>query len=232
MTLPWNDCNGRLTVKKWTPNVCVGKAYYRWSPNPTFDHQFTWYWRLCACMLPVYINFDDFKQTFFWLETSTGDKKRYVAIRETANHFVRSMLKSIPAFHATTGCDSVSSFSGIGMKTALTTLKSNLDDLMGILQFSSSRSLDLQEACVEGAIRFVCLLHDNKSKDGNINDLRYTLFSKKSLSAEKLQPILDALTLHLRRVAYQCVIWKNAGESVIAISNQNVTFWEEFQIIY
>ena len=86
---------------------------------------------------------------------------------------------------------------------------------MEILQFGDSPSLDLQEACVEAAIKFVCLLHDKKSKDADINGLRYTLFSKKNLSVEKLQPTLGSLTSYLRRAAYQCYIWKNACERVL-----------------
>ena len=107
-----------------------------------------------------------------WLKTGTGDKKRYVAIHETPNHFRTSMLKSLPVFNAITGCDSVGSFSWIGKKTAMTTLKSNLDDLMEILQFGDSPSLDLQETFVEAAIKFVCVLYDNNSKDADINGLR------------------------------------------------------------
>ena len=59
---------------------------------------------------------------------------------------------------------------------------------------------------MEAAMKFVCHLYDNKSKDADINGLRYTLFSKKSLSVEKLPPTLDELSLHLRRAAYQCCI--------------------------
>ena len=67
-----------------------------------------------------------------WLKTNTGVNKRYVAIYETANHFRSSMLESLLALHAVTGCDSVSRFSEIGKETALTTLKSKLSDLMEI----------------------------------------------------------------------------------------------------
>ena len=38
----------------------------------------------------------------------------------------------------TIGCDSVSSFSGIGKKTALSTLNDNINDLMAILEFGDS----------------------------------------------------------------------------------------------
>ena len=107
-----------------------------------------------------------------WFKPGTGDKKRYVAIHKTANHFGSSMLKSLTAFHAITGYDSVSSFSGIAKKAALATLWSNFNDVMEILQFGGSPNLDLQEVCVEGPIKFVCLLYDNKSKDADINGAR------------------------------------------------------------
>ena len=74
------------------------------------------------------------------------------------------MLKSLPVYQTITWYDSVSSFSGIEKKTTLTTLKNNLDDLMEILQFGDSPSLDLhQDIYVEASIKFVCLLYDNKS---------------------------------------------------------------------
>ena len=79
------------------------------------------------------------------------------------------MLKSLTAFQAMTVCDPVSSFPRIGKKEALTTLQSNLDDLMEILQFGDSQNLDFQEACVEAVIKFLCLLYVNKSKDADMS---------------------------------------------------------------
>ena len=74
------------------------------------------------------------------------------------------MLKSLPVYQTITWYDSVSSFSEIEKKTGLTTLKNNLDDLMEILQFGDSPSLDLhRHIYVEAAIKFVCLFYDSKS---------------------------------------------------------------------
>ena len=41
--------------------------------------------------------------------------------------------------------------------------------MMEILQSGDSPNLDLQEACVKAAIKFVYLLYANKSKDADIN---------------------------------------------------------------
>ena len=117
-----------------------------------------------------------------------------------ANHFGSSTLKPITAFPAITGWDSVSSFYGVKNKTALTTLWSNFDDFIKILQFGESLNLDLQEACVEAVIKFVCLLYDNKSKDADINGTD-ALFQE-NLISWKLPPSIDVLTLHLRRAAF------------------------------
>ena len=117
-----------------------------------------------------------------------------------ANHFGSSTVKPITAFPAITGWDSVSSFYGVKNKTALTTLWSNFDDFIKILQFGESLNLDLQEAFVEAVIKFVCLLYDNKSKDADINGTD-ALFQE-NLISWKLPPSIDVLTLHLRRVAF------------------------------
>ena len=159
------------------------------------------------------------------MKTGTGEQKRYVAIHETAEQYGNSVLKALPSVHAITGCDSVSSFSGIGKKTALTTLKENIDEVIEIFQFGDSASLDLQDECVEAAIKFVCLLYDKKAKDADINGLRYTLFSKKNLSVDKLPPTLDALTLHLRRAAYQCYVWKHACQKILDLPSPAGNGW-------
>ena len=81
---------------------------------------------------------------------------------------------------------------------------------MEILQFGDSPNLDLQEACVEAAIKFVFLLHDNKSKDADING-RHS-FPRK-VEKLKIAANHDVLTLHSRRAACLCYIWKNGYEN-------------------
>ena len=70
----------------------------------------------------------------FWFKTGVGSKRRYVAIHETAEVFGSAVLKILPVFHCITGCDSVSSFSGIGKKSAFAVLKENVNDLLAQLE--------------------------------------------------------------------------------------------------
>ena len=141
-----------------------------------------------------------------WFKTRTGNKRGYITIHESTTSLGSSICRILPALHCITGCDSVSSFSGIGKKSGLSVLKSNIDQLVEMFEFGESSELMLQEPVVEACIKFVCLLYDKKSTLIDINALRHKLFTQKNISGDKLPPILDALVLHLRRANYQCHI--------------------------
>ena len=95
------------------------------------------------------------------------------------------ICKLLLAFHSITGCDSVSSFAGIGKKSALASLKKQLNNLDELEDFGNEPALSLNDDAVVACIRFVCSLYDKSSNDEfNINEVRYKLFTKKSLSGE------------------------------------------------
>ena len=48
----------------------------------------------------------------------TGTSSRYLAVHEIASRLGPEKARSLPVFHAFTGCDNVSCFSGKGKKTA------------------------------------------------------------------------------------------------------------------
>ena len=109
-------------------------------------------------------------------------------------------------------------------KSAFAVLKENVNSLLTL--FEDTPTLDLQAECVEGAIRFVCLfMNDKRFSTGDINDLRYKLFTKKGLTGEKLPPTLDALVLHLRRAAYQWYIWKHTCTPVVVLPSPISNCW-------
>ena len=199
----------------WYKNVCVGKTYCGWTPNPTLDHidspDTDVFLVACYQFTSRLVTLDN-----LWIKPGTGDKKKYFAIHKVGNHFGSSMLKSLTAFHVITGCDSVSSFSGIEKKTALTTLWSNLDDLMEILQFGDSPNLDLQEACVKADINGTCSFPrkvDQLKIAANL--LRINIaFEKGSLSV-----------LHLEE-------WQREFWISHVLSKVTALLLEEFQMIY
>ncbi len=64
------------------------------------------------------------QQVEVWIAMGTGSDLRYIAAHEISNSLGLDMSKSLPVFHAFTGCDTVSCFAGRGKKTALTAWKS------------------------------------------------------------------------------------------------------------
>ena len=55
----------------------------------------------------------------FFFKTGTKDKMRYIPVHVVGNQFGASVCNLLPAFHSITGCDSTSSNSGVGKKSAL-----------------------------------------------------------------------------------------------------------------
>ncbi len=59
-----------------------------------------------------------------WTAFGAGSSFRYIAIHEIVSTMSPSECLTLPVFHAYTGCDTVSTFTGRGKKTAWQTLKS------------------------------------------------------------------------------------------------------------
>ena len=53
-----------------------------------------------------------------WLMFGTGNDTKYIDVKAVAERLGQRKAKGLPIFHAFTGCDSVSSFSTVGKKTA------------------------------------------------------------------------------------------------------------------
>ena len=161
----------------------------------------------------------------FWFKTGVGKNIRYIAIHDITSSLGPNVCKLLPAFHSITGCDSVSSFSGVGKKSAFIILRKNVHEFKDLEMFGDSPVLSLEDDSVVACIRFVCLLY-NKSPDVyDINHLRYKLFTQRSMSGEKLPPTLDALTLHLRRANYQCYIWKSSCVPLLSLPSPDGNGW-------
>ena len=67
-----------------------------------------------------------------WFKTGVGKNIRFIAIHTLASKMGSSMCKILPVVHAISGCDSVSSFSGIGKKKVIQVLLITLHFCEGI----------------------------------------------------------------------------------------------------
>ena len=137
-----------------------------------------------------------------WMVSGTSKQKKCYPVHTIASKLDDNLLANILGFHALTGCDTTSSFSGIGKKTCW---KQYLE-APKLLQ-SIGRGLNLQE--VE---EFVFRLYGGciETETVDIDLKRFNLFSKARKGLELLPPTKDAFELHCLRADYQAKIWLNA----------------------
>ena len=137
-----------------------------------------------------------------WIAFGTGKHFRYIPCHELAEQLGKDALV-LPIFHALTGCDTVSYFSGRGKQTAWEVWKSfpSLTDALG--QLCSAANKVLSDDSLRIIERFIILLYDRTSTFSNINDARMYLFTKRNRSIEGLPPTYAALIQHIKRAVYQ-----------------------------
>ncbi|KAG7169075.1 hypothetical protein Hamer_G024294 [Homarus americanus] len=104
---------------------------------------------------------------------------------------------ALPMFHALTGCDTVSSFSGHGKKTAWAIWAVYPDLTEALLKLSAASKVILEDA-MHIIERFVILLYDRISSCMDINKVRRKLFAKKN-NVQLIPPTEAALEEHVKR---------------------------------
>ncbi|KAG7158106.1 hypothetical protein Hamer_G030256 [Homarus americanus] len=97
-----------------------------------------------------------------WLAFGTGKSFRFLTAHEMAACLGPKKAQALPMFHALTGCDTVSSFSGHGKKTAWA-IWAVYPDLTEALLKLSAASKVIPEEVLHIIERFVILLYDRTS---------------------------------------------------------------------
>lgn len=151
-----------------------------------------------------------------WVSFGTGKNHRLLPIHLIFNAIGAAKCKGLPFFHAFTGCDQVSFFTGKGKKSAWRTWE-NFDDVtasfVSCSNFPSDQELEELLPAIE---RYVTLLYDPTSLLISVNECRKALFATKGRSLEAIPPTHDALLQHTKRAIYQASCW---GQSLIAEQN-------------
>jgi hypothetical protein len=116
----------------------------------------------------------------------------------------------LPTVHALTGCDTTSSFFGIGKKTVHKTLIQNPQKFQNLLSFAGS---DI-ETSVEVGRKFVSVLYAPKgaakSAHDNLHELRVKSALAKDASLVRLPPSEATFKQHILRVSLQVYVWMNS----------------------
>ena len=160
------------------------------------------------------------------VHTGTGKRQRFISMHSIVHSLDPDVCKLLPAFHAITGCNSMSALYGDSKKHAFSLLKEHLESLSAFERFGNCPSCTaLNEETVEVAIKFICLLYDQNSMTHDINNFHHILCTKKNLQSSKLPQTEDIVKLHLCRAKYQCCIWKNSTSWLLVMSSPEGNGW-------
>ena len=96
-------------------------------------------------------------------------------------HLVASKLglpicRLLPAMHAISRCDSITSFSHTAKITTFQTLRNKLDELTDMIELGEFPSLSLETPSAVTSIQYVCYLYDENKSGSIVNELRYQTF--------------------------------------------------------
>ena len=107
-----------------------------------------------------------------WVEFGAGKKKRWLLFHVYAQHLGKQKCLALLFSCAFTGCDTVSSFSGCGEKTAW-----NVWEAFPEITNVADDNLTLIE-------RFVALLYDRTGSTSSVNATRRWVFTRKGRSID------------------------------------------------
>ncbi len=145
-----------------------------------------------------------------WVEFGTGKHQRLIAAHSIAAQLGPSQSSGLLLLHAISGCDNVSSFYGIGKKTAWKVWRSLVCLEPLFLRLTQAPS-SLSEEDIDELERFVVLLYSKTSSLSKVNEARKSLFSQGNRQLDKCPPTRAALVQHVRRAVYQAGhIWGQA----------------------
>lgn len=122
------------------------------------------------------------------------------------------VCKALLGFHAYTGCDSVSAFSGRGKVTALKVLMNNPKFQDAFCKLGNEWSLP--DSLMDVLEEFTCQMYSLRTHIADVDEMRFQLFRAKTgdIQSGQLPPCLDCLKLHAARACYQAAIWHRSLE--------------------
>ncbi|KAE8740339.1 hypothetical protein FOCC_FOCC014156 [Frankliniella occidentalis] len=156
-----------------------------------------------------------------WLSYGTGKNHCFIAAHEIATSLGPQKCRALPTFHAFSGCDTVSSFSGVGKKSVWEAWDVYPEASLGFEALSEER---VNEA-LPFIEKFVVTTYSRNSKEIGVNGCREELF-KRGRQIETIPPTADALLQHMRRAAFQSFVWTTSLVALQDLPNAKDWGWK------
>ena len=142
-------------------------------------------------LLLLLAHYDRIGCTYLYMKAGTSKDPKYFPVHDIHKLLSDDQVDTLLAFHALTGCDSVSQFSGHGKKTTWQVFKQHHTDLTGLGKGP------LTEDLVTSTERFICKIYGVPEVD-TCNKARVKLLCK-GRPQETLPPTSDAVRFHIMR---------------------------------
>ena len=137
-----------------------------------------------------------------WISYGSSKQVRNLPAHAIATSLGEEKAGVLPVFHALTGCDTVSFFSGRGKKTAWD-VWNVFPKLTPVLKLLLMLPEEIDDTCMDVIERFVTLLYDRTSSRSKVNEVRQELFSRKARSLDNIPPTQASLLQHVKRAVFQ-----------------------------
>lgn len=145
-------------------------------------------------------------QADIWVAFGMGRHYSFISINRICSNLGEPKSRSLPVFHAFTGCDCTSSFCGIGKLTAWQAWKSN-DGLTPALEHISThpfQQLSVSSDVFKKLERMTVIMYDRNSPLERVNEARLVLFSKRNRDLEHIPPTQVADMHHTLKSLLSC----------------------------
>ena len=150
---------------------------------------------------------------------------RYMDITQLRTELGDRLSHAAIAFHAFTGCDTVSAFAGRGKTKPWKQLKKDEKaiDVFGQL----GTSWNVEQTMIRKLQEFTYRMYAASSKTCKVNILRHEMFLLKrgEVDSSTLPPCEDSLTQHIQRANYQAGVWRRALQQMPDIPEPNGYGW-------
>lgn len=152
---------------------------------------------------------DKFPKVQLWVAFGKGKHFRFYHINSLCRELGEEKSRALPFFHAFTGSDTTSQFSGKAKKSSWEAWKIFPQSTKafispGQLPFTP---MSLDSHLFKVIEQFTCFLYDHSTLCVNVNQQRKELFPRKVQMMQNLPPTQAALIQHTNRSLYQASIW-------------------------
>ena len=170
-----------------------------------------------------------------WIEkgkvTATADLRTLVPVHEICSNIDETVPQILPAIHALTGCDSTSSFYGVGKKKVWKTIQM-LCAKRSLPSLDHLNTDDITQA-IEASRIFIASLYDPAGRfqdsHGDLSKLRIELIGRDT-PLQRIPPSEPSFEEHVKRVVYQVKIWLSSHEAKPDIPSPEGNGWYKMDV--